>query len=95
MLLAEVARVARSQHGIITRAQLIELGMDASRIQRELSSGRLELVHAGVYRIAGAPRTWPRLSLPPRSPSVRSARRRTAPLPPCGGSPRIRPTWSR
>lgn len=58
MLFAEVARLARGQHGIVTRRQLRALGMDEGRIQRELEAGRLEIVHAGVYRVAGAPRTW-------------------------------------
>ena len=51
-------QVARQQYGLLTRAQLLHLGISASRIHRWLSSGRLVVCHPGVYRLAGAPRGW-------------------------------------
>lgn len=56
--LLAVHRVAARQHGVVTREALLAAGMNAGMIRRWLAAGRLEPVHAGVYRIAGAPRTW-------------------------------------
>lgn len=51
-------QVARQQYGLLTRAQLVHLGVGESRIQRWLDAGRLVLCHPGVYRLAGAPPAW-------------------------------------
>ena len=58
MLISSVAALARFQHGLVTRRQLLELGASLGQLQRWLESGRLEVVHPGVYRLAGSPRTW-------------------------------------
>ena len=50
--------IARRQHGIITKSQLTDAGFDRRGIWRRCSSGVLEPVFPGVFRIAGAPRTW-------------------------------------
>ena len=58
MLVALVAELARTQHGLVTLGQLHELGVSDDTVQRWLAVGRLEAVQAGVYRLAGSPRTW-------------------------------------
>jgi len=49
--------LAAKQHGLITRPQLCELGVTKRVIDRTLANGELIRVHAGVYRVAGAPVT--------------------------------------
>ena len=44
-----VRTLAASQYGILTRAQLVQLGMSGSAITRAANSRRLHLVHRGVY----------------------------------------------
>src|SRR4051812_5749172 len=54
---ATLAAIARRQHGLVTTAQsLSHLTGDQGRYR--LHTGRLERVHPGVYRIAGAPEGW-------------------------------------
>jgi hypothetical protein len=48
---AAVNRLARRQHGLVTRRQLLELGMEPRAIARRLESGRLTRVRRGVYRL--------------------------------------------
>jgi hypothetical protein len=50
--------VAERQHGIVTLAQLRELGVPARFHEQRLRQGRWRHVAPGVYRIAGAPVTW-------------------------------------
>ncbi len=47
----EVADVAARQHGVITRAQLLGLGISPSTIDRRLRDGALLREHPGVYRV--------------------------------------------
>lgn len=49
------AAIARSQHGLITREQLLKTGLSARSLGRRLASGRLMVVHPCVYRVAGSP----------------------------------------
>jgi hypothetical protein len=49
-----VARIARCQHGRVSRAQLLALGVDRKRIDRRLADGRLRTVHRGVYAVGHA-----------------------------------------
>lgn len=42
---------AARQHGLVTRAELLELGVSPTAIGRRLKSGRLRSVHRGVYRV--------------------------------------------
>jgi very-short-patch-repair endonuclease len=46
---------ARTQYGLITREQL---GRSEDVIDRWVAGGRLERLHASVYRMAGAPASW-------------------------------------
>jgi very-short-patch-repair endonuclease len=52
-----IDRIAGVQHGIVTRAQLVAIGLSARAIDRRVASGRLTRIFHGVYRagpIAGA-----------------------------------------
>jgi very-short-patch-repair endonuclease len=44
-----IFEVARRQHGVLDRAQLIGLGLTKSNIEYRLQAGRLQLLHRGVY----------------------------------------------
>jgi len=46
--------LARRQHGLITRAQLLELGFSRHAISHRLARGRLHAVRRGVY-VVGNP----------------------------------------
>ena len=46
-----VAALAERQHGVVSRAQLIELGLTDSGIARRVRDGRLHRVHQGVYAV--------------------------------------------
>jgi hypothetical protein len=46
-----VAQRASRQHGRISHAQLLSLGVDRSRIKRWRADGRLRPVHRGVYAV--------------------------------------------
>jgi predicted transcriptional regulator of viral defense system len=51
----EIAKLAARQHGVVARAQLHERGLRRGAILHRLESGRLHLVHRGVYAV-GHPR---------------------------------------
>jgi very-short-patch-repair endonuclease len=53
-----VAAIAAQEHGVVARDQVLTTGVNASRLKRWAAQGRLEMVHAGVYRLAGTPETW-------------------------------------
>ena len=48
-----IRRLAEGQYGVVTRAQLSELGLGSDAIDHRLRVGRLCAVHRGVYSIAG------------------------------------------
>jgi len=48
---AAVARIAAAQHGVVSRAQLVAVGLSRSAIAHRLSNGRLHRVHRGVYLV--------------------------------------------
>jgi very-short-patch-repair endonuclease len=48
---AEVWKLAARQHGVVARAQLIELGYSAQAIKRRVASGRLHPIWKGVYAV--------------------------------------------
>jgi very-short-patch-repair endonuclease len=50
-----IYQLTGGQHGLATRQQLRDIGMTDTMIRSRLEAGRLERVHAGVYRIAGRP----------------------------------------
>jgi hypothetical protein len=56
--MVDIDRLARTQYGLITWAQLVALGMANSSIARLVERGALVRVHPTVYRTAGAPVTW-------------------------------------
>src|SRR5689334_18038029 len=52
-----VVAVAANQHGYITRAQLLGIGMRRRAIQSWVATGSLIPVHAGVYAVGYVIRT--------------------------------------
>jgi predicted transcriptional regulator of viral defense system/very-short-patch-repair endonuclease len=46
-----IAALAATQHGVVTRAQLIEIGISSAAIWRRLEDGRLRALHRGVYLV--------------------------------------------
>lgn len=46
-----VAGLAERQYGVVSRAQLIGLGMSESAIKRRLRGGRLHVLHPAVYAV--------------------------------------------
>jgi very-short-patch-repair endonuclease len=51
----QISRLADRQHGHVTRAQLLDLGLTPSAIGRRVDGNALIVVHKGVYAV-GAPR---------------------------------------
>ncbi len=49
--------IADRQHGVVARTQLLRDGWSSSRIDREVRSGHLLRMHAGVYAVGHLPRT--------------------------------------
>jgi Transcriptional regulator, AbiEi antitoxin/AbiEi antitoxin C-terminal domain len=52
------AHLAATQHGVVSAEQCRELGVSDSTIHRRVAAGAWTRVGPGVYRMAGAPRTW-------------------------------------
>lgn len=50
----KLAALAGRQHGVVSRSQLIELGLGRGAIDSRLRSGRLHTVHRGVYAVGHA-----------------------------------------
>jgi very-short-patch-repair endonuclease len=46
-----VWRLARNQHGVVSRAQLLELGVGPKAIKHRITTGRLHPVWRGVYAV--------------------------------------------
>lgn len=44
-----IADIATRQHGVVTRAQLVEAGLSSSAVSRRLTSGRIRRLHRGLY----------------------------------------------
>src|SRR3954451_21904505 len=44
-------RLAREQHDVLTRQQLLDLGFSRREIERRIESGRLHRVRTGVYAV--------------------------------------------
>ena len=55
--IARVSALSAEQRGLVTRAQLLDLGRSKHQIDYALATQRLSLVLPGVYRISGAPLT--------------------------------------
>ena len=45
----ELAALANRQHGVVTRRQLLSVGLGIRTIRRRVEAGRLHLLHRGVY----------------------------------------------
>ncbi|HEX6116115.1 MAG TPA: DUF559 domain-containing protein [Solirubrobacterales bacterium] len=50
-LSSAVWALARCQHGVLARRQLLALGMSAKAIEHRVATGRLHPVHRGVYAV--------------------------------------------
>ena len=50
-MLSDVLAVAGPQHNLVTRTQLIELGLHPKAIQHRLNTGRLHPIRQGVYAV--------------------------------------------
>jgi very-short-patch-repair endonuclease len=50
----EIAALAGRQYGVVSRAQLLALGLSGSAIGRRVRGGRLHPVHRGVYAVGHA-----------------------------------------
>jgi predicted transcriptional regulator of viral defense system len=48
---ARIADLAEGQHGVVTRQQLLSLGVEEEAIEWRLRSGRLHRLHRGVYAV--------------------------------------------
>ena len=46
-----IADLARRQHGVVSRAQLVTLGLSVAQIEGRVRRGRLHRVHQGVYAV--------------------------------------------
>jgi very-short-patch-repair endonuclease len=46
-----VAELAKGQHGVVGRDQLLALGLTSSAIGRKVDAGRLHVIHRGVYAV--------------------------------------------
>lgn len=47
----EIASRAGRQYGVVSRAQLVQLGMSRSAIDRRIRAGRLHLLHPGIFAV--------------------------------------------
>jgi hypothetical protein len=47
----EISRIAARQHGVITRSQLLVVGLSASAITKRARGGRLHRLHQGIYAV--------------------------------------------
>jgi len=56
--LGRVREYARSNHGVVDRATVLELGATDDIIQRQVNGGRWEELHPGVYYLNVTPITW-------------------------------------
>lgn len=58
-MFARIGRIAGRQHGVVSRGQAVGCGLTAEMIERLVRDGQWVRVYRGVYRINGAPDTWP------------------------------------
>lgn len=50
-----IARFAAAQHGVVTRAQLLEAGLSGKAVDRRVMAKRLRVLHRGVYLCGALP----------------------------------------
>jgi predicted transcriptional regulator of viral defense system len=48
---AAIAEIARAQHGVVSLAQLVALGLSASAVRSRVARGSLHPIHRGVYAV--------------------------------------------
>jgi very-short-patch-repair endonuclease/predicted transcriptional regulator of viral defense system len=48
---ASISKIAEAQHGVVSLAQLIEVGLTGGAVRQRAESGRLHRVHQGVYAV--------------------------------------------
>jgi hypothetical protein len=58
-----IAQIAARQHGLITRAQAIKIGLSRRAIEHRLAIRRWLAMRPGVYLLAGVPRSWEQAAL--------------------------------
>ena len=54
----KIAKLARNQYGVFSRAQAGKVGFSESAIDRRVTTRRWEPMLPGVYRLRGVPETW-------------------------------------
>jgi very-short-patch-repair endonuclease len=47
----QIAQIARLQHGVVTTAQLVEVGLSRAAVSQRAGRGRLHRLHQGVYAV--------------------------------------------
>ena len=52
-----IERLSTGQHGLVTRRQLVELGLSSDAIKHRIARGRLRRLHRGVYSVGHLPLT--------------------------------------
>lgn len=74
----QIANLAGVQHGVVSRRQLIEMGINRNFIEHRMATGLLNPVHAGVYAVGHKALTkrgrWMAATLSSSSPAVLSHR---------------------
>jgi predicted transcriptional regulator of viral defense system len=55
---AAIAHLALRQHGLLLRAQVLDVGLTDAMIDHRIRSGRWARVCPGLYRLAGVPVSW-------------------------------------
>ena len=55
---AAIGSIASTQYGLVTAKQALERGLSRAALRRRARAGTLVAMAPGVYRVAGAPRSW-------------------------------------
>lgn len=58
VLTRDISTLASRSHGVLTTSQLLDGGRTRHQIHAAALGGELIRAHAGVYRVAAAPRSW-------------------------------------
>ena len=53
-----IAKVAASQHGVVTARQLVDAGLSWAAISKRVRAGRLHRLHQGVYAVGHQGLSW-------------------------------------
>jgi very-short-patch-repair endonuclease len=77
-----LAELTARQHGVVTRRQLVRLGFTPRAIQGRLESGRMRLLHRGVYLEGPVEPLWARVmaAVLASGPGARASHRAAASL---------------